>query len=152
MPFRLIQRVLDLIVTRLMKDKIFLDSNILIYSYSSTEPDKQIISRELIKLNDTYISTQVLQELTNTITRKLKFSYTDAINVINESEQNNNLHINTKNTVLKACSIAGKYGFSFYDSLIISAALESGCQILYTEDLHHNQTIEGKLKIVNPFV
>jgi predicted nucleic acid-binding protein len=40
---------------------------------------------------------------------------------------------------------------SYWDSLIISSALESGCKILYTEDMHHNQIIEGKLKIINPF-
>jgi predicted nucleic acid-binding protein len=48
--------------------------------------------------------------------------------------------------------IAEKYRYSFYDSLIISAALSSGCKILFSEDLHHGQLIEGKLKIVNPFL
>ena len=53
--------------------------------------------------------------------------------------------------VLYAAEIADTLLFSIYDSLIISAALQNQCTILFTEDLDHNQTIEGKLKIVNPF-
>ena len=45
-----------------------------------------------------------------------------------------------------------KYGFSFWDSMIVAAALDNHCSILYSEDLHHEQIIEGKLQIVNPFI
>jgi len=93
-----------------------------------------------------------LPELTNTITRKFEFSYTDAQSAIRECCQNNNLHINAEDTILQACKIAERYSFSFYDSLIISAALESGCSTLYTEDMRDGQIIEGKRTIVNPFV
>ena len=47
--------------------------------------------------------------------------------------------------------IRHKYNLSFWDSLIIASALENDCSILYTEDLQHEQMIEGKLKIINPF-
>ena len=47
--------------------------------------------------------------------------------------------------------IRHKYNLSFWDSLIIASALENDCSILYTEDLQHEQVIEGKLKIINPF-
>jgi predicted nucleic acid-binding protein len=135
-----------------MSDNIFLDTNILVYSYSNNEPDKLAIARMLITENNSFVSTQVLQELSNTITRKLGFSYTDAVNVIREVVQNNNLHTNTESTITRACQIAELYKFSFYDSMIISAALECNCTILYSEDMHHNQTIEDKIKIINPFV
>ena len=55
-------------------------------------------------------------------------------------------------TLIEAVSINQQYGFSFYDSLIVTTALEQGCKTLYSEDLHHGQTIKRKLKIVNPFV
>lgn len=64
----------------------------------------------------------------------------------------NNLHVNTNHTILMACQIADQYGFSFYDSMIISAALECGCGVLFSEDLQNGQMINGKLKIVNPFL
>ena len=50
-----------------------------------------------------------------------------------------------------ALVIASKHKYSFYDSLVIAAALEKKCDILYSEDLQHNQKIEGTLVIVNPF-
>ncbi len=55
-------------------------------------------------------------------------------------------------TILQTCSIAEKYGYSFYDCMIISAALESNCAILYSKDLHNGHLIEQKLVIKNPFV
>jgi predicted nucleic acid-binding protein len=134
-----------------MPDNVFLDSNVLVYSYSNSEIQKQEIARRLIADSNSLISTQVLQELCNIVTKKFRFSYEQAATAIRESCQNNSLHINTGDTVLQACDIAGRYGFSFYDSLIISAALESGCVILYSEDMHDGQVIEGKLRVENPF-
>ncbi len=135
-----------------MKDKIFLDSNILVYSYSNNEPDKKAIARKLITEYNSYISTQVLQELTNIATKKLKFTFPDSINAINECIRNNNLHVNSFSTILQACEIAERYQYSFYDSLIISAALESGCSLLYSEDMQSDQLINSTLKIINPFL
>ena len=134
-----------------MKDRVFLDSNILIYSYSNSEPEKQSVARKLILENNSFVSTQVLQELTNIITKKFKFKYSDAQATIHECCQNNNLHINTGQSILKACELAERYGWSFYDSLIVASALECECVVLYTEDLQNSQTVEGKLKIINPF-
>jgi predicted nucleic acid-binding protein len=134
-----------------MNDNVFLDSNVLVYSYSNSEIQKQEIARQLIADSNSLISTQVLQELCNIVTRKFKFSYEQAAIAIKESCQNNSLHINTEVTVLQACQIAGQYGFSFFDSMIVSAAIESNCAVLYSEDLQDGQVIEGKLTIKNPF-
>ncbi len=134
-----------------MNDKVFLDSNILIYSYSRNDMEKQSVARKLITECNSYISTQVLQELTNIINRKFNFSFTDAQKAIEECCRNNNLHINTEETILQACNIAQSYGFSFYDSLIISSALECGCSTLYSEDMQHTQKIGQNLVVINPF-
>lgn len=134
-----------------MRDSVFLDTNLLVYTYSSTEPTKQEKAQNIVINNKTFISTQVLQELTNIITKKFKYSYQKATAVIEECCINNDLSINNKETILLAHQIADKYGFSFYDSLIVSAALECDCSILYSEDMQHNQIISKTLKIVNPF-
>jgi len=134
-----------------MNDKVFLDTNILVYTYSNNELEKQNIARKLITDNDSFISTQVLQELTNTVIKKLKYSHSDALKTLNECINNNKVQINTETTILNACNIAERYGFSFYDSLIVAAAIECNCSILYSEDLQHNQIINNILKIVNPF-
>ena len=92
-----------------------------------------------------------MQELVNVATKKLKFEYSEAISAVNECVKNNNYHLNTKETILQACRIAQRYGVSFYDSMIISSALESNCSLLYSEDMSDGQIIEDKLKILNPF-
>ncbi|OMP76505.1 hypothetical protein BW716_24630 [[Flexibacter] sp. ATCC 35208] len=51
--------------------------------------------------------------------------------------QNNNLHTNTEDTVLQTCQIADCYGFTFYDSMITTEALESNCNLLYSEELNY---------------
>lgn len=132
-------------------DNVFLDSNIIVYSYSSTELNKQEVARQLITDSNSFISTQVLQELCNIVTRKFRFSYGQAAAAVQECCQNNNLHTNTATTILQACQIADRYGFSFFDSLIIAAALESNCVLLYSEDLQDGQVIDGRLTVRNPF-
>ena len=48
-------------------------------------------------------------------------------------------------------NIISKYKFSYWNSLIIASALQNNCTILYSEDMQHNQLIENKLRIINPF-
>jgi predicted nucleic acid-binding protein len=54
--------------------------------------------------------------------------------------------------IRSAWALAERYGYSHYDSLIITAALRAGCATLYSEDLQHSQLIDGRLDIVNPFL
>ncbi len=136
MPYRLILLDSNSIGMKQMKDRVFLDTNILIYSYSRTEPQKQIIAANLISEFNSVISTQVLNELVNIVTKKFNFNYSQAKEAVLECCRNNHLHINSQDTIIRACEIASKYKFSFFDSAIISAALESDCTILYSEDMH----------------
>ncbi|MDR0505430.1 MAG: PIN domain-containing protein [Dysgonamonadaceae bacterium] len=136
-----------------MQDKFFLDTNVLIYAYSNTETVKQSISGKIMENNCTVISTQVLQEITNILRKKFGKNYTELKNVLEECKKNIYLvHTNTYHTVLRACDIAERYRFSFYDSMIVAAALESKCKILYSEDLQHKQIIDNQLTVFNPFV
>jgi len=54
--------------------------------------------------------------------------------------------------VIQALDIKSRYQYSYWDSLIIATALILDCTILYSEDLHHNQVIEQKMRIINPFM
>jgi len=134
-----------------MSDSIFLDTNILVYAHTDLDTAKQSVAQKLITENPSIISTQVLHELANILSKKFKFPWTDVLIVLEDATINSNLYINTENTIRKACQIASRYKFSFYDSLIISATLVNDCSILYSEDLQNNQIIEGKLTVKNPF-
>jgi len=134
-----------------MNDNAFLDTNILVYAHTDFDTAKQLVAQKLMADSQSFISTQVLQELANTLNRKFKHPWNDVANVLADATSNNNLHINAENTIRQACQIAGRYGFSFYDSMIISAAMESNCAVLYSEDMQNGQVIDGKLTIKNPF-
>ena len=133
-----------------MNDKYFLDSNICIYLLEKGST-KQAISFELISKQIPVISTQVIAENVNVCLKKLKLSkentFEHAQNLLNICE----LVLIDIQTIQKAFDISLRYGFSYYDSLIVAAALLDDCNILYSEDLQHQQIIESSLKILNPF-
>ena len=108
-----------------MKDnqRIFLDTNLMIYAHTNVDVLKQSKIQNMIINENTVISTQVLQEAANVLFKKFKFPWHDIQSVLKEMEQNNELRTNTRITIQRACDIAKQYQFSFYDSLIVAAAL-----------------------------
>ncbi|AMA10682.1 PIN domain-containing protein [Picosynechococcus sp. PCC 73109] len=135
-----------------MSDRVFLDTNILIYIYSQDEPQKQqrAIARTQAPL--IWISTQVLNETINVLRRKFKLDYNQIIDVVTELTQQFQVATVSTETINQALGIAQRYQFSYCDSLIVASALESRCSQLFSEDLHNNQRIYDQLTIVNPFV
>ena len=83
---------------------------------------------------------------------KNKFEHEKIVEFISAITQDMNILSVTIGIVEAALHIKGRYQFSYWDSLMLSAALESRSEILYTEDLQHNQVIEGRLTIINPFI
>jgi len=134
-----------------MNDNIFLDSNILVYCYSTTEVVKQATARSLMLLDNVFISTQVLNETANVLHKKYTIPWLQLADLIADFENNFLIHNLTAANTKTACLIAQRYMFSLYDSLIISAALDCNCSILYSEDMTDGLLIDGKLKIANPF-
>ena len=138
-----------------MKDKFFIDTNIFVYAFS-LEAEKKKIAKQVIK--DAHkkggcLSFQVIQEFLNTVTRKF---------VIPLNKEDTKKYLSeilfpicdvfpSEDLYKRALDIREKFKYSFYDSLIIAAALESNCKILYSEDLQHNQKIYN-LTIINPFI
>lgn len=133
-----------------MIDKVFLDTNVLIYSFAK---DKGQIVQSIIETTPfLQISTQVLNEFINATLRKNILSASEVAEHCKHYVSTYNLALIYPSTINFALEIRNKYQYSYYDSLIISSAIENYCEILYTEDLQHNQIIEDKLTIINPFV
>ncbi|MFN0316421.1 MAG: PIN domain-containing protein [Burkholderiales bacterium] len=135
-----------------MSDKIFLDTNILVYVYSGDEPEKQAAALLVIEQSNPIISTQVLSELANTLSRKFNLGYDVVVQAIAEIQDACTVIPVMPHTIEQALALAQKYQYSYYDSLILAAALSAGCETLATEDMQHGQIIEGTLVIRNPFV
>lgn len=136
-----------------MQDKIFLDTNIIIYAFSEDEIEKQSVALSLLERQDdnVLISKQVINELSNILLKKFKLSSNQVEDAILELDTIVNIADFDLSTQIKALHIKDKYNLQFYDSLIIATALENRCTILYSEDMHHNFFVENRLKIVNPF-
>ena len=135
-----------------MNDKIFFDTNVILYSYSHINDNKNIVAKELIRNYYGVISTQVLQEMCNVLIKKFRLDEHSIFKTLTELNKNFKVEINNTQTINSALQIHFKYDFSYYDSLIIASALQNECSILYSEDLHHNQKIEKTLTIINPFI
>lgn len=136
-----------------MSGKIFLDTNILIYAYSAYEPLKKAQAQALIASanGNAWLSTQVLIEFVNVSYRKLKTAWPDVQIALIELTASYQIAQTTPGTIAHAMRLAHRYGFSWFDALIVAAALECGCDTLYSEDLHAGQLIEGTLQVLNPF-
>ena len=134
----------------------FFDTNILVYLFDDDAPDKKLRAQELLKnetaAGKTLLSTQVFQEFYVTVTKKLTvpLSSDNAEDVLRQLMVLPHVEINSRH-ILGAIQKSQKFRLSFWDALIIEAAIVGGADILYTEDLQHGQVIE-QLKIRNPFV
>ncbi|MDD5399873.1 MAG: PIN domain-containing protein [Sulfurimonas sp.] len=133
-----------------MPDKVFLDTNILLYAFSTKDINKHNIAKNIV-LSQAVISTQVINEVAVNLIKKFDFSE-DNIQKFLSSSYSRYYVVGLDYDVFSAASdLRKKYMFSYYDSLIVSAALASHCTILYSEDMHHDLLIENKLRIINPF-
>jgi predicted nucleic acid-binding protein len=132
-----------------MTDLCFIDSNVLIYLLSADEAkaDKAeaVISRQSI------ISVQVLNELTHVARRKLKMPWQVIEEFLDSLRGICTVEPLTLDTHIRALAIAKRYQISFFDALIVAAALLSNCTILYSEDMQHGMKIDSGLVIKNPF-
>lgn len=139
-----------------MSAKYFIDTNVFVYSFDSNQPQKKDRALEIIqvalKTNEGMISTQVIQEFLNVATRKfaVPLKINDARAYL-RLVMNPLCQIYPNLALYESClELQAETRFSFYDSLILAAALQGGCDILYSEDLHDDQKVRG-IKIVNPY-
>jgi len=133
-----------------MNAKPFLDTNVVLYAFR--EGDSRGQRAEAILVQGGLISVQVLNEFTAVARRKLNKSWREvrrALGILRVlCPEPMPLTVKTHDAALQ---IAERYKYSIYDSLIIAAALEMGCNIVYSEDLQDGQVIENSLTIRNPF-
>src|SRR6266567_4386944 len=133
-----------------MPGKVFFDTNVLIYAIAQN--DSRGPRAEALLAAGGVVGVQVLNEFVSVARRKMRMPWKDvtealdAIRVLCPAPVS--ITISTHEMALK---IAQDHGCEIYDALVVAAALEAGCAILYSEDLQHGQIINGKLTVRNPF-
>jgi predicted nucleic acid-binding protein len=139
-----------------MSARFFLDTNIFVYSFDRSSAAKsrratQLI-REAVSTSKGIVSYQVVQEFFNVALRRFAHPMS-----VPEAEQYLGTVLrpllavqSSPALISEALLLTARHRLSWYDSLIVAAALEGSCQILYSEDLQHGQQF-GQLKVENPF-
>lgn len=140
-----------------MSARFFVDTNIFVYSFDASVPAKSKKAAQLIRravdTGEGIISFQVVQEFFNVALRR----FAEPMSVA-EAEQylisvlRPVLAVQSSPALyLEALRIADRYRLSWYDSLIVAAALEGGCEKLYSEDFQHGTKFQS-LRVENPFI
>ncbi|HOF00367.1 MAG TPA: PIN domain-containing protein [Spirochaetota bacterium] len=137
-----------------MPDKIFIDTNLLVYAYVEQDKEKhdKILDFFLsIRKNYCFVSVQVINEFYSALSKNKVPHNIIHNNIIEISNICNIADLDFE--IVKLClHIKEKYKLPYWDSLIVTTAIKNECAILYSEDLQHNLKIEKKLKIINPFI
>jgi predicted nucleic acid-binding protein len=140
-----------------MSDKSFLDSNIFIYAYDQREPVKQSVADNLIRgltiSGEAVASYQVIHEFFSWALVKgpAKMPQDEAQRYLNVVFRPMYIVASSSALVSDAIRIQDRYRLSWYDSLIVAAAQQAGCDVLYTEDFQHGQQF-GTVRVQNPFL
>jgi predicted nucleic acid-binding protein len=136
-----------------MPVRSFFDTNVLVYADDKAAPAKQRRALALVtehrRARTGVVSLQVLQEYFVTVTRKLSL---DASIARRKVELLAEFQVAAPEVadILAAIDLHRLHNLSFWDALVIRSAKQSGCIVLFSEDMQHTRDIEG-LQIVNPF-
>ncbi|MCE7065609.1 PIN domain-containing protein [Dyadobacter sp. CY326] len=131
--------------------KIAVDTNILIYLHEEPSSNKTVRAKEIIT-ESPVISAQVISEYLNVLKRLLKVPKLRLIEHCLVLVEACEIAPIDSHILAKSKQLLVRYDFQLFDSIIVASALEANCSILYSEDLQHNQLIENKLTIINPFI
>jgi predicted nucleic acid-binding protein len=138
-----------------MSERIFVDSNVLIYAHDSDAGARQSQAAQWLKQlwqsQNGRMSVQVLQEFYVNVTQKIPIPL--AKPAAREVVRNYGSWVHsetTPSTVVRASEISEIWKISFWDGMIVAAAEQSEASVLLSEDLNHGQMVTG-IRIVNPF-
>ncbi len=127
----------------------FFDTNVLLYLVA--ENGIKADRAEMLVRGGGTISVQVLNEIANVARRKTRMSWGATHDLLGLLRGLLSIEPLTVEMHERGLAIAERHRFSVYDSLIVAAALIAGCDVLWTEDLHHGMLVEGRLRVCNPF-
>jgi predicted nucleic acid-binding protein len=127
----------------------FFDTNVLLYLFSN-DPVKADRAEALLR-DGGMISVQVLNELTHVARRKMRMTWSETRSLLAMLRGLLTVQPLTLEIHETGLALAERYGLSTYDAMIAAAALEAGCETLWSEDMQHGMALSERLQIANPF-
>ena len=138
-----------------MPAKVFVDTNIWLYALIQSEGEQgderhQQACDFLCQLHRPVINSQVIRETCANLIKKVKMPEDKVQRLLQGWYRDSEVVTSNVTQYLLASKLRANGAFSYWDSMIVAAALDAGCVTLYSEDMQHGQQIEGQLTIVNP--
>lgn len=131
----------------------FVDSNVWLYAFiDADDPAKSVAARELLQSATPVVSTQVVNEVSVNLLRRAGFSEEQVRELVRSFYEKYRVVELTEPTLLRASELRERYSLSFWDGLILAAALAAGVGVVCTEDMQNGLIVDGTLRIENPFV
>jgi len=127
----------------------FVDANVLLYLASGDQ--RRIAIVEDMLDSDCTVSVQVLNEIANVASRKMRHSAQETISFVGRFRSILTVVPVTEQIHERGLALRTRYNLSVYDAMIVAAALDADCTVLLSEDMHHGLKIDGSLEIRNPF-
>jgi len=138
--------------------RCFVDSNVWLYRLlaeltpqNKADARKRSLATDLTNAEDLIISTQVVNEVCSVLSRKASLSESQIKQIIQEFYEGGVVTELSVDNLLSAADLRLRYGFSFWDGLIVASALSANAEILYSEDMQSGLIVSDRLEIVNPF-
>ena len=133
-------------------EAVFLDTNLWLYALIKQDADKQKIAKVLIQQHRIVASSQVINEICVNLLKRGLMNETQIRQLIESFYRDHRVVMLDSTCLDTASQLRERYRFSFWDSLIVSSALNADCITLYSEDMHHSLLVDNSLRIVNPFI
>jgi predicted nucleic acid-binding protein len=134
-----------------MTGRAFVDTNVLVYAVGPASRKREQAEALLLSLEEAVVSPQVISEFVSVCLRKQVLPPAEVRQAAEDFMDVFRLEPLGEGTLRRGLAVRERYGLSWWDSLIVAAALEGDCDVLYSEDFQAGQVVEGRLRIESPF-
>ncbi len=136
-----------------MSASCFVDTNVWLYAFiEADDAAKSDAARKLLQTTEPLISIQVINEVCVNLLKRAAFTEAQLREIIVAFFEKYRVVEFSESTFLKASGLRERYSLSFWDSLIVASALAADVSVLYSEDMQHGLSVEGRTEIINPFL
>ena len=132
---------------------VFIDTNVWLYAFIQTQDkQKNIIANNILSSINPVVSAQVINEICVNLLKKASISEPDLKALVQSFYFKYQVVMVDQETLLCASDLRLRFSLSYWDSIIVSSALQAGCTRLYTEDMQHELIVNNTLTVYNPFI
>ncbi|WPL16495.1 putative nucleic-acid-binding protein, contains PIN domain [Thiorhodovibrio winogradskyi] len=137
-----------------MPARLFVDTNIWLYALVADDGNlkHRLAAEFVLGLTRPLVNSQVIREASSNLLKKAGIEEPRLRAIVGDWYRDCEIHPSNATQHLLASKLRQSHRFSYWDSLIVAAALDAGCSALYSEDMQHGQIIDDRLTVINPLI